>query len=460
MRIQTSTLLSGADKEIEFYNSALIVKDGPNMCGKMALGDVQINYDSFFTSKMTLASDSKDFPIMYGFLGTDITFIMIKVIYGGDLANPQSCCSDEEKHLEYFFEDQPLIRRYITDFMLLTGDDTHRIPQIYLYNPTNYDVTVEILVANVDPNTITSSVVGTYSEVRGLAFNDILSDQIFGVSCTGSTQYEILDIDGNIQMVIPYSKIDIVTIDGDTITIVTKSDDPVKLVFISEFNASQALSRMNWVRESTGSRYLTKTNIGYDTTGPTITFNPLGDPTIMSGYTSITKSDIVFRYIDTIIDYDDDSVIRDGIINNNDVTLNIMKNTSGDILSAITLDGYYTLTFSISDLAGNTTNSSQQLLKDGTPPTIYYNSGITGIMDLTGDTQTPGTIEKDDINRYFIDYVWDIVDGVVPNGDIDITINPGDLTDITVTGGTYTVDFSVSDTAGNTTIDQKTLQII
>lgn len=460
MRITSSTLLN-SDKTIEFYNSALIVKDGPNMTGKLDLSDIIIPHDSFFTSKMTLESKVQDFPIMYGFLGTEITFIFIKVTYGGELFNPQSC-PDKSAYIEYYFEDQPLVRRYFTSAMMLTGDAEHRIPQIYLYNPTDYQATIEIMAGNIDINALPSSVVTSISSTDfvGLAFNDILTDQMYGLNCTGSTQYEVMDIDGNIQIVIPYNRIDIVKINSNVITVVTEADGTINLSFVSEFHAKQALSRMNWVRENSSSRYLTKTNLGYDTTSPTMTFKPLGNPTVISGLTTVTSSDIIYRYIDSVIDFDDDGIMRDGIINNNDVNVSIMNTVSGDIVSAVTSDGNYSVTFSISDIAGNTSSSTKPLLVDGQPPLItLYN--VQDIMSLTGNTQTPGTIETDDIILYYIDNIWDTVDGIIPRGNANITISSGltYYTEITSTG-IYDIDISVSDTASNTTSIQKILQVI
>ncbi|MCK9445456.1 hypothetical protein M0Q50_01015 [bacterium] len=347
MKIQANTLLSTADKTIEFYNSSIVVKDGPNMGGSIKLGDLQIPYDSFFTSKMTLPSKGKYFPILYGFLGTDVTFLMVKVNYGGDISNPQTC-ENKDKIIEYYLENSPSEIRNISQLLILTGNENHRIPQVYLYNPSDYDVTVEILVSNIGENTITNNLVGTFSTITGLAYNDIITDQIFSINYTGSTQYEILDIENNIQMIIPYNNIDITKIEGDTITIITKSTDPIKLTFISETQAKQAFSRINWVRELTSQRYLTKINLGMDITAPVITFKS-SEPTGITYATPILKSDIVYYFIQSIVDN------RDGIINNNNINLMIYKVSSGELFDSITQIGDYILTFYISDIAGNQT---------------------------------------------------------------------------------------------------------
>jgi len=451
MNIQSSNLLAGTNKAIQVANTCFIAKEGPNMISKMGIGDLNIKYDSVFTTRQTIKASGKDTPIMYGFLGTDITFLLIKPIYA--YTNPQAGCSGStSNYLEYYFEDEPLIRRTLTDILVLSGDADHRIPQVYLYNPTKNIVTVDIMAANLDENTITTSLVPTYSELKGLSFSSIQTDQLYGLyagPCTGSTQFEIKDINGNTQMVIPYNRIDIININNEVLTVSTRSDDPVKLYFLSNFNAQQALSRMNWVMEQSLTRYATSTYPGLDTTAPVITFNP--NNYIMNYVNGVvTPAAIRFKYITNVIDYDNNNILRDGTINTADVNLLILNNNTGEQVSAVTYDGRYSVTFTAKDLAGNSTSSTKPLIVDGTPPTIFYTSASTANqIDIFG-TPTPGTIFKNDLNVYYIDYVWDDVDGQIPNSAVTISINSGNTAYTAITNiGYYDINFSVFDAALN-----------
>jgi len=69
-----------------------------------------MKYDSFFSSKMTLQPKDKFMPIMYGFLGTEVTFLTVVPDYN---INPQMCPPDA--YIEFYYEDQPLITRSFTD---------------------------------------------------------------------------------------------------------------------------------------------------------------------------------------------------------------------------------------------------------------------------------------------------------------------------------------------------------
>ena len=455
MKISASTLLSGTKKSIELYNSSFIVKDGPNMMGTMKMCDLSIPYDSFTLSKMTLPSKGREFPVMYGFLGTAITLLVIRASYTASTNSTSGItqkCVAQDQYIEYYFENEPLVTRYMSEMLVLTGNANHRIPQVYLYNPTDLDVYVEIMMANVEPNTVSSIFAETFNTFTGLVFNDVITDQVFGINCTGSTQFEVLDMSGNIQCVIPYSKIDLISIDTETITVTTKSDDPVKLIFASKSHAYQALSRMNYVREGSISKYLTKIAPGWDATPPVVTLKTSSSVVVMSGYTYITKPDLIYRFINTIIDYDDSGVLRDGVINNANTNVQIMVDNTGQLIDVITADGYYTITFTVSDIAGNSTGVSRKVLRDGLPPDIYYKPYAS--MSLANYS---GNITMVNARSFMVSEVWDVVDGTVPVTSVVVTAN-GSPADITV-ADTYTMTLMVTDTAGNTRTDTKTLVV-
>jgi hypothetical protein len=459
MNIENNNMLFSDSKYIEIYNTCVIAKDGPNMVGKMSLDRLSIPYDSFFTTRMTLQADNKYHPIMYGELGSNVTFLVIKPNYSA--INPQ-VCSGSTGYLQYYFEDNPLVIRYITDLMILSGDENHRIPQIYLYNPNNTITTVDIMCANMDINEISQYLVPQYTEIKGLSYMSVITDQIYGINSTGSTQFEILDINGNQQLVIPYNKIDIIDISNDTLTITTRSIEPVKLIFLSSFNANQAISRMNWVMTNTYSRYLTKTYPGIDTVAPVITFNSVSEPLVIQNNSGLTREDIIDRYIYSVEDYDNNNLIRDGIISKYNVDILIYKISTGEQLTGITGDGDFNITFIAEDVAQNTVSYTKELISDSVAPIIYFlTSSTTNRMDLTGNTMTPGTIYKDDIRRFYLDYVWDNVDGVIANSSVTLTIIQNSNTYTYITSlGYYDLNFSVTDRAGNIYSINKELRII
>jgi len=75
-----NNLLTPASKVIKPYNCAFIAVDGPQIKGKVNMEGLEIPYDSQYTSQMTLNEEDSDIPIHYGFLGNEVTFVMIMVM--------------------------------------------------------------------------------------------------------------------------------------------------------------------------------------------------------------------------------------------------------------------------------------------------------------------------------------------------------------------------------------------
>ncbi|MCK5787421.1 MAG: hypothetical protein KAH32_00275, partial [Chlamydiia bacterium] len=474
MRIQKSSVLKPTNKTISMVNNCLFAAEGPNCAGKLDLGSLNMHYDSFFSSKMTLQPNDKDMPIMYGFLGTEVTFLTIVPDYN---INPQVCPPDA--YIEFFYEDQPLITRTFTDILMLSGNDLHRIPQIYVHNPTDAVVELNIMVANLDINQISAILNPTFEEVGGLSFNSIITDQIYGINCTGSTQFEILDplATGNTQMIISYASIDIMKIDGDTITIITKVDEPIKLRFLSEFNALQAFSRMNWVYEVQDTRSAPPGSPGLDTTGPdifTILTSPITNLPLDNVTFPYTKTDIINRLILSVFDYDDAHEIRDGEIDIHNGDVIIYDKLRDETVEEITRDSQYKITIIYQDLAGNRSSHVQDISIDTIGPEIIFTTNVnvsTKIIDdmcIYGTTQTPGRICYNDMLRHMINSIWDAVDGTIDRNDkskflIEVQDSGGtnipfnSVVGVPCTGitslGDYTVTFRAVDSSGNWTIE-------
>jgi len=421
MRITSSKLLQ-SNKTISVVNNCLFAAEGPNCVGKMDLTGILVKYDSFFSSTMTLQPKDKFMPIMYGFLGTNVTFISIIPDYN---INPQICPPD--KYIEFYYEDQPMIKRTFTDILMLSGNDLHRIPQIYVYNPLDTEVILNVMVANVEVNEVSTILNPEYEVFKGLSYNSILSNKVEKTTCTGSTQYEVIDLDGNVQMIIDYAKIDIMKIEDNVITITTTSDTPIKLEFLNKFNADQAFARMNWVFERQSTRFLTPTYPTLDMTPPQITWaTNYGDSMInplrinITGATTypITNHFLISYFIDKVEDLDGNGSPVE-FINKFEGLVLIQDMNSGLIINEIIKDGRYTVTFTYQDLSGNKSIELRYIVIDSTGPEIRLQNIINNHVDmiLQDTTQTPYTICYNDIVRYTVDSVWDDVDGFIDKMD-------------------------------------------
>lgn len=454
MEIRPNDLLKPSKKVIMPYERSLISTEGPRITGRWNLEGLKIPYDSQFTSVIELEPNSYDKPIMYGHLGTQVTFLAIRAVYGSkkQFSTTRKCNLMSDKHLEYYYENEPLITHTFTDLLVLTGNEFHKIPQIYVSNPTEYIAQLNIMVANIGENEITAKL--RENVYRGLYYSSVLSDQVmYGVE-TGSTQLEIYNSKDNLALSLDYNNIELIEIDENKL-IIQSFSEKIELEFLSKFHALQANSRINWVLEDPTSRFLTSDYPGIDDNSPVIEFYPVPNDTY-TGET-ITKEQLQ----EYIIDYIEDS--RDGIISKFDTEVNIRKIGSIKNFEEISEQGKYEVSFTISDIAGNDTTKVYEVAMYRNSPIFVYRDSSSDDTIYINDTiyNSPeydsNIVEPIDVLDYYVEYIYDYVDGEISKSAVTIDLEQlsGSTSGLTDTGitlvGDYETIFTVSNSGGLTT---------
>lgn len=356
--------MTPTEKLIKPYECSFIVIEGPNLKGKLALEGLEIKYDSFNLAQMTLNEGAKDQPLLYGFLGTDITFLMIRAKF---MPVDQYWQVESEQYIEYYFNDNPSEIRTIGQIAIFSGNSAKRIPQMMLNNPSqSYKVQLEILMANLPQTDIENS--NQYkkdSYFNGLYYNSIISNQVYYTipsASTGSTELKVLDYDSVPVMIIPYSSIRTITKEGKTIlSIGNDTEEKIKLEFLSEQNRDQANSRINWVLESISNRTLTKTYPPLDIEAPIITWTDSVQTGITTGITSgITEIYLlpsgstytISGLTDLLVSGVTDSF--DGIMDKSVIDLVVRELNDIVPITEIFNVGFYEMLFEVKDFSNNT----------------------------------------------------------------------------------------------------------
>lgn len=368
--IQPNILLTPTEKLIKPYECSFIVIEGPNMKGKLNLEGLEIKYESFYISQLILNQNAKDQPLIYGFLGENVTFLMIRAKY---MPLDPNWAIETEQYIQYYYADDPTRIRTMSQLQILTGNSTHRIPQIYFNNPSSsYKVYIEILAANLAQSDMATTTLGQYAPTglfNNLYYNSIISDVVNYTipTSTGSTELKVLDSDGvTVVMVIPYKNIRTIT-KTDTVTLLLGMDteEKVKLEFLSPFYCDQANSRINWVLKNKNNEILTVNYPPMDTTPPDFIWNDVlsgittgitsGVTTVylLSSGTTYTTTSLKEIFLSGITDN------RDGIMSIYDAQVDMFE--LNDIVPAtgITNLGFYNVLFTIKDLANNWTTSQK-----------------------------------------------------------------------------------------------------
>ena len=473
MYVQPNKMLPPTSRVIKPYQCAMVAVEGPNIIGKLNLAGVEIPYESQYTTRISLNPGAINQPLLYGFLGQEVTYLLLKVTY--DETDPR-CQIEEEQFIEYYLEDNPTTVRYINKLLLLTGNSQKRIPQIYLNNPTELRVDVHALVANLGQSDINlKDITDDTISIENLYYNSIISDTIW--NCTtlmsGSTQFQVYNHEGQIVLYLDYEDVEVIDRDSsiNQLIISTKSDTLIYLTFLSQFEMYQGHSRMEWVMEDPLNRYLTIDHPDIDTIPPVMTMNVGVYPITPSGNTYIYpfSRDIVtsgFTIIpDDILNYfiyeiDDN---RDGSIAVEDADITVRKVGEVIPLTEITEIGDYDVIITIADIAKNQTLANYIIIVDDIPPVITWKTGIgdTFTINIPNDLQIPADgVTRDDVIRKTIDHIYDDVDGAIPNSDVNIFIETVSgqtaFTSVTVPGQ-YELEYTISDISGNYAYYDKTM---
>jgi len=346
---------------IKFQNSDIVAIEGVNTVERLLGGDIRIPYKQVLKSRIILKSGQVNYLLNFLGMGDNATFLVIKATYNTSSVN------EEDNYVLWNYYDNFTEKYPLGKIMILTGNSTNRIKQLYLTNPSSkYEVVLDIMVASLDdtynffPDTVNQSA----TTFTGLSWTDIVSYVI------GQSIY-IQDLDQNPLIYINISNINSVTRSSNVVTLDDDTLGTILLVFTDESNASQAHSSLSYLLgNSTATLPLTE-----DTQPPVVYFYQWIDNNSSNEYISFNGAtgsafDTTYGFtfstslslstfgptisknnlITYLIDYCQDT--RDGMITVTESNILIYNNSNSSITS-ITASGTYSIKFNLTDLALN-----------------------------------------------------------------------------------------------------------
>jgi len=235
-----SSLFGASDKYIKFYQSNLVAIEGVNTVETQFLNLLRIPYTQILRGRITLRPGQIDYLLNYLGLGDNVTFLSIVAIY-----DPKSKI-EEDNYVDYMFYDDLGRIRSFDEIMILTGNSTNRIPQLYLVNPNPYySVQLDVLVAKKDDeynyfpdtlNQIGTSFVGlSYSSIKTHVVNDSI---------------KIVDSQSRPLIYLQLANITSVERTGLILTIDDQSRSEVFLKFVDAYSVNQGFSLINYILEN------------------------------------------------------------------------------------------------------------------------------------------------------------------------------------------------------------------
>lgn len=371
-----SSIFGASNNYIKFQGGDLVSIEGANTSERLFLNDMRIPYKQIMKSKVMLKAGQVNYLLNHLGLGDNATLLCVKATY-----NSLSVNADDNYIVWNYFDD--FSRLYaMGQFLVLSGNPTNRVKQIYLTNPnTTYAVTLEVMVAVVDD--AYSFYTDTINQI-GLSFTNLTVQSIETHVPNDSIVIWDNNIPRNPLAYIVLSNIASISRTGKLVIIDDISVGRLFLDFTTEYDAKQTNSIINYVLEnpniiiqnlnpltdSISPIVYFYSHIGNTSSGWTISVaGGLTYPVnttmgltfstylLMGTYSSYTKSSILGLIIGSASDNRDGSLV----ITENDITLYDSMNIAA---SAIISTGSYSISFSVSDIAGN-------LIDDRTKFNIY-----------------------------------------------------------------------------------------
>ena len=348
----------------------IIAVDGSNTRERLILSDLRIPYKQILKSRIILKIGQTNYLLNHLGIGDNATFLCMKVVY--DVKS----VIEADNYINWSYYDDLTRINHMADMMVLTGNSTNRIPQLYLTNPsTKYPVYVDVMVGVIDDNysifTDTLNQSGTtfvnleYTDIHSHIVGEsiVINDKSSPVkpliyirlsdinSIERSGQILIID-DSSLGIVFLQFLTDNDTYQAqsllnyvlqnpstniDTLSPVIDSLDPV-LYFYSQVGASASLDYIAFNGATSSIGYSTSNGFTFSTT---ISLTQSGT----SSGTLIDRNQLIYLLVDSIVDD------RDGYMIMQESNL-IITGTSG-VISNILTPGTYSVTFDFSDIAHN-----------------------------------------------------------------------------------------------------------
>lgn len=363
MSVCSNSLFGNDNNYIKVGNGEFIAVEGSNISDKLLLSDLRMPYKQILKGKILLKEGQINYLLNFLGLGDNATFLAIKAKYNS------GSVIEQDNFIEWSYLDDITNKFTFSQLLVLTGNSTNRIKQLYLTNPnTKYNVYLEIMIGVIDYETsyfVNDS--QNSSTFNNLTLNSIKT-HIQGESIVIIDTYERPSI------YITLSHMESMERIGSILLINDSSLGDIYLHFKTEYDCVQAQSLLNYILENPDIDINSISNLE-DNESPIIYFNEkagdYGYDMMLENYTSyglpfntsqgstfsttislssqggtITLSDLIYLLIDEVIDN------RDNIILMKEANL-ILENSNGENLINIESIGDYTLKFNLSDIANN-----------------------------------------------------------------------------------------------------------
>lgn len=364
-----SSLFSTTTQQyIKILGGDFVAISGSETMEKLVTSDLKIPYKQILKGRVLLKEGQTNYLMNHLGLGDNATFLAIKATYNSKSVNA------DDNYVVYTYYTDLTKNYYFDDLIVLTGNPTNRIPQLYLTNPNpKYSVTLDVMVAVIDDTytwftdvlnqTGTSFVNLEYTDIRTHVVGE--SIVIFDRSSPKRPLIYIM-----------LYNISSLTRTGQILIIEDTARGTIFLQFKTIYDACQAHSLLNYILENPSlsindldpvedtiaPTIYFYSKVGNSATGSFISFNGATTSTpynTSNGFTFSTTislsswgaSNVISKTLLKTLLIENTLDNRDGLMTLTES--NFILSFSGASVSNINAAGTYSVTFNVADIAQN-----------------------------------------------------------------------------------------------------------
>jgi hypothetical protein len=367
-----TSIFGNTSQFIKLQGSDFVAIEGVNTVERLLGGDIRIPYKQLLKSRIILKAGQANYLLNHLGLGDNATFVAIKATYN------QKSVNEEDNFVDYYYYSNLSNRLSFNQLLVLTGNSTNRIEQLYLTNTnTNYSVVLDVMVAVID-DTYTffnDTLNQTATTFTGLSYTDIetyVVNQSIVIKDTNNNPLIYLNL-ANINSITRSEKILTVEDDslGNILLLFNTIEDALQAYSLISYilsNPSVNIADLDPLADEVPPKIFFYTNVGNTSSGYTIsssitsstptyagaTFSEFGytfsTQLVLSDYgAEITKSKLI-------------EILISGVNDDRDGTMSItvsnvsLIGTNSTSVNSITGTGTHSLSFDFSDIAQNYVN--------------------------------------------------------------------------------------------------------
>lgn len=148
MGVCGQSLFGSGSNYIKVSNGSFVAIEGANTAESLILSDLRMPYKQLLKGRIILKVGQTDYLLNHLGLGDNATFLAIKATYDA------KSVMEVDNYIQWSFYDDIERVNTLAQLLVLTGNSSNRIPQLWLTNPNSkYPVTLDVMVAVIDDNT-------------------------------------------------------------------------------------------------------------------------------------------------------------------------------------------------------------------------------------------------------------------------------------------------------------------